>query len=170
MPMSRKRDQVTRSRRRAPLPKNRQISLRDLSEADHRQIALANDAKAAKRWALARRRWIALATRMPHAWFWHEVAICEEALGRPAEAVVTARRAARLSPRSEAVLQFLGATLLDLGRLRQAEAALRLAVKLRPDAVTYVFLFSALRRMGRLPEARRSLLSALRVDPHYEEA
>jgi len=161
---------MTTSRRRAVVRKSRQVSLKDLSEVDQRRIALANEAKASKRWALARRRWSALAARLPHAWFWHEVAICERELGRTAEAVVAARRAARLSPRSEATQQFLGYTLLVLGRLREAEAALRLAARLRPDAVTYVFLFLALSRMGRLPQARRALLSALRVDPDHEEA
>ena len=59
---------------------------------------------------------------------------------------------------------------LKLRRFREAEAALRKAVRRRSDPVTYCLLAQALERRGCTQAARRAFLAALRVDPRYEEA
>jgi len=152
------------------MPKTQRVSLRALSDADRRRIDRAYEAKRAEDWKTARRRWSALASRLTHGLFWYEIAICDFFLGRSVEALRAARIAARLSPRAAVVQSCLGSIALKLRRFREAEAALRKAVRRRSDPVTYCLLAQALEGRGRTQAARRAFLAALRVDPRYEEA
>lgn len=73
--------------------------------------------------------------------------------GRFAEAVVSWREAARLSPENTLVASNLGSGLAQLNRLDEAERELRRAIDLLPEARAYNNLGTVLFTMGRHAEA-----------------
>jgi arylsulfatase A-like enzyme/Flp pilus assembly protein TadD len=87
--------------------------------------------------------------------------------GRPAEALEAARRAAARSPRDRTVLNTLAKIHLRLGRLRDAEDALRALRAIQPKADASVLLAQILILDGRHDEAARLLDEAEALDSRH---
>lgn len=87
--------------------------------------------------------------------------------GRPQDALSLALDASRRSPRDRTVLQLLGKIYLRLGRLKEAEKALRDFTAIRPKADVSLLLAQILILDGRLDEATRLLDEAQRLDPDH---
>jgi len=87
--------------------------------------------------------------------------------GRPAEALAVAQRAAARSPRDRTVLNTLAKIDLRLGRLKDAEDALRAFRAIQPKADASVLLAQILILDGRLDEAARLLDEAEGLDPRH---
>ena len=87
--------------------------------------------------------------------------------GKPAEALEIARRAAARSPRDRTVLNALAKVHLRLGRLKEAEDALRALRAIQPRADASVLLAQILILDGRLEEAARLLDEAERLDSRH---
>lgn len=80
--------------------------------------------------------------------------------------------ASLLMPDDATYYIYRGAALARLGRLKEAEAAHRMATKCPDGCIdeAYCNLGLILRSQGRLPEARRCFEKAIEIDPHYESA
>jgi arylsulfatase A-like enzyme len=87
--------------------------------------------------------------------------------GRPAEALEFARRAAARSPRDRTVLNTLAKIHVRLGRLKEAEDALRALRAIQPRADASVLLAQILILDGRVEEAGRLLDEAERLDSRH---
>jgi len=87
--------------------------------------------------------------------------------GKPAEALEIARRAAARSPRDRTVLNTLAKVHLRLGRLKEAEDALRALRAIQPRADASVLLAQILILDGRLEEAARLIDEAERLDSRH---
>ena len=81
------------------------------------------------------------------------------------------QKAVALSPEDPEGQNFLGNTLMELGRLAEAEASYRRALQLKPDYVdAQSNLGKVLRELGRLAEAEASNRRALELKPDFVEA
>ncbi len=98
-----------------------------------------------------------------------EMASMLQASGREAEALASLADAERLAPGDHQVLVEQGRALAGLGRLDEAEAVLRRAVRVRDAAAEYN-LGSVLDRQGRWEEAREHYERAIAIDPFYARA
>jgi Flp pilus assembly protein TadD len=87
--------------------------------------------------------------------------------GRPREALALALDAARRSPRDRTVLQLLGKIYIRLGRLKEAERALRDFTAIRPKADTSLLLAQILILDGRFAEATTLLDQAETLEPRH---
>jgi Flp pilus assembly protein TadD len=87
--------------------------------------------------------------------------------GRPGEALEFARRAAARSPRDRTVLNTLAKIHVRLGRLKEAEDALRALRAIQPKADASVLLAQILILDGRQEEAGRLLDEAERLDSRH---
>jgi tetratricopeptide (TPR) repeat protein len=87
--------------------------------------------------------------------------------GRPVEALELARRAAARSPRDRTVLHTLAKIHVRMGRLKEAEQALRTLHAIQPKADASIPLAQILILDGRLEEAGRLLDEAERLDPRH---
>ncbi len=87
--------------------------------------------------------------------------------GRPQDALALALDAARRSPRDRTVLQLLGKIYIRLGRLKEAEKALRDFGAIRPKSDTSLLLAQILILDGRHAEAARLLDEAQALDPEH---
>ncbi len=80
-------------------------------------------------------------------------------------------QAAKAEPREPTFAFNLGLTLARLGRMEEAEAALRTTVKVKPDFVQALFELGALlHRTGRLDEAEKNIRKVLRLAPDLAHA
>jgi Flp pilus assembly protein TadD len=87
-------------------------------------------------------------------------------VGRAAEAVTAAGRAAAAFPGEPAPLRLLAAALVEVGRYDEAVAQARAAVAAAPDDVrALVVLATALHAAGRAPEALQAARDATRLAP-----
>jgi predicted O-linked N-acetylglucosamine transferase (SPINDLY family) len=94
-----------------------------------------------------------------------------KALGRPAEAETSYRKAVRLRPNYPEAHYNLGAVLIALGRPAEAEASYREALRLRPNyPEAHNNLGVVLRALGRPAEAEASYREALRLQLNDPEA
>jgi len=125
------------------------------------------DYKQARRWWLkaVELRPLPLSSRGP---LWIMVADCERKLGDYRQALRSMRLAERCSPRSVEIQEELGLTLLDFGRPKLAERALRKAIKLKPTADAYILLAEALSRRGMDDEVKTCWQAALKLEPDNE--
>jgi Tfp pilus assembly protein PilF len=88
-----------------------------------------------------------------------------------AEAARLHREAIRLSPTSVEALSNLGITLLELGRLDEAEAACRKALRLNPKfAAAHSNLGLILTELGAFEEGEEHLRQALALTPDHERS
>ena len=87
--------------------------------------------------------------------------------GRPQEALALAKRASAGAGRERSVLQALGKIYLRLGRLREAEEALRAFTAIKPKPDVSVLLAQILILDGRFEEATKLLDAAERLDPRH---
>jgi tetratricopeptide (TPR) repeat protein len=91
--------------------------------------------------------------------------------GRPGEAIVPLRNAARLEPNNSIILHDLGLACLEVGRLPDAVAALQGAVASNPRyADAYFRLGIALEKLGNMGEALVAYDRATNVLPSLTEA
>ena len=91
--------------------------------------------------------------------------------GRPAEAVPHFKAALAQNPQLAEAHDGLGAALAMLGNDQDAMAEYDLALRLRPDLpAVHLNIAVMLIRQGRIDDARQQLLTALSIDPHYEQA
>lgn len=94
-----------------------------------------------------------------------------EKAGRPADALASARAAARLDPGSAEMHYNLGRALLATGQWLEATAAFETALRLRPDyAEAHGNLSVALLELDRPADAFAHLEAALRAKPDYADA
>ncbi|MSO61422.1 MAG: tetratricopeptide repeat protein [Acidobacteria bacterium] len=98
-----------------------------------------------------------------------EAAATERAANRLAEALRFRQQAEIVAPDDHHTLFEQGRTLSDLGRLPEAEAVLRRAVRVRDAAAEYN-LASVLDRMERWDEAREHYDRALAINPFHSRA
>jgi tetratricopeptide (TPR) repeat protein len=98
-----------------------------------------------------------------------EMAAMLQATNRATEALDILRQHERLVPGDHHTLVQQGRCLADLGRLEEAEAVLRRAVRVRDAAAEYN-LGTVLDRQGRGEEARERYERALAVDPFHARA
>lgn len=81
------------------------------------------------------------------------------------------QQVAKLAPHDADTHNNLAVTLRDLGRLDEAEASCRRALKIRPDfADAHCNLGNTLHDLGRLGEAEASYRQALRIRPDFADA
>ena len=81
------------------------------------------------------------------------------------------QKAAALLPLDAEAHYNLGNTLMDLGRLDEAEAIYRRALRIKPDFVeAHNNLGITLKDLGRLDEAEASSAELIRIKPDYAEA
>jgi Flp pilus assembly protein TadD len=92
-----------------------------------------------------------------------------QATNRSTEALEVLRQHERLVPDDHHTLVEQGRCLADLGRLEEAEAVLRRAVRVRDAAAEYN-LGTVLDRQGRSEEARERYERALAIDPFHSRA
>src|SRR6185312_15984968 len=86
--------------------------------------------------------------------------------GRLDEAAALFNQAAMAAPRESIFSYNLGLALSRLGRMEQAETALRATLRYRPDFVPALFELGALlHRLGRLEEAEKNIRGVLRHAP-----
>jgi protein O-GlcNAc transferase len=101
---------------------------------------------------------------------WENLARCQEALGRPAEAVESMEKAAALQPDSATAQELLGEMVAQLAGFAKAEASFRRAVDLDPNmAVAWSNLGLSILD-GRAAEAMECFDKALQIDPFLVEA
>jgi Flp pilus assembly protein TadD len=98
-----------------------------------------------------------------------EMAAMLQATGRPEEALTYLRQHETLAPGDHHGLVEQGRCLTDLGRLDQAEAVLRRAVRVR-DAAAEFNLGAVLDQKGQWENARERYLRALDIDPFHVRA
>lgn len=125
--------------------------------------------KIARRWFLKAGRGREL-TRKERAAAWVWAAQCDEGLGNIKDALISLRKAERYYPQSSRTQFFIGRIQGKLGRPKLAERAFRKAIALKPSAAAYIFLGEALSRQGRFSGEKACYRSALRLEPHNEEA
>ncbi|MBM3278760.1 MAG: tetratricopeptide repeat protein [Candidatus Handelsmanbacteria bacterium] len=87
--------------------------------------------------------------------------------GRPALALELYGRALEVSGERPELYANLALAQAALGRWAEAEASLRRAASLRPEAGVYFGLGDAVERQGRIEEALALYQEALRLDPQY---
>ncbi len=104
-------------------------------------------------------------------WINFELASClyEEPATR-AEAIGFLRVALALRPHSHAVHNNLGVALQEQKKLAEAEAALRKAIELMPNAETYINLGNALLDQKKLAEAEAAYHKAIELKPDFASA
>jgi len=101
----------------------------------------------------------------------YNMALALIALGRRAEALTNAAAAAKPDSAPAQACNLLGSLLLDLGRLQEAEAALRRALDRMPEMVSALTNYArCLHLRGAVAEAERVYLTALSHDPASFEA
>src|SRR5688500_8659649 len=101
--------------------------------------------------------------------FHHAIGLQSE--GRLAQAAELWGRIATAAPRSAEARFNLGASLFDLERFEEAEAALSQAVALKPDAAwTHLRLANVLHATGKWREAEAAYAKALELDPNSHRA
>jgi tetratricopeptide (TPR) repeat protein len=98
-----------------------------------------------------------------------ELAAMLQATGRATEALDVLKQHEQLVPGDHHTLVEQGKCLADLGRLDEAESALRRAVRVRDAAAEYN-LGTVLDRQGKLDEARLHYERALSIDPFHTRA
>jgi len=109
----------------------------------------------------------ALVRSHPHHPFgWKALAAAMHGLGKVAESLAPAAKAAQLRPADANAHNNLGNILRDLGRMEASEASCRRALALRPDfAEAHTNLGNVLRDTGRLEQAEASYRRALAIAP-----
>lgn len=91
--------------------------------------------------------------------------------GDTATALILIGQAVAMQPHNPALQDNLGTLLQMLGRLEEAEAAHRTAIRLRPDfAEAHYNLGNVLNRQGRRDDAAAAFSTALAIRPIYPEA
>lgn len=98
-----------------------------------------------------------------------EAAAMLRASGRASEALEYLRKREQVAPGDHHTLVEQGRCLVDLGRLEEAEAVLRQAVRVRDAAAEYN-LGAVLDRLGRSAEARTRYERALEIDAFHARA
>jgi len=98
-----------------------------------------------------------------------EMAAMLHASGRASEALDYLQRREQVAPGDHQTLVEQGRCLVDLGRLGEAEAVLRQAVRIRDAAAEYN-LGAVLDRQGKAAEARSHYERALEIDPFHARA
>src|SRR5471032_104836 len=102
----------------------------------------------------------------PHADLMNIAGTLRMSQGRLGEAVDLFTKAATAAPREPIFAFNLGLALSRLGRIEEAETALRTALKYKPDFVQAIFELGALlHRTGRLDEAEKNIRQVLRLTP-----
>ena len=98
-----------------------------------------------------------------------EMAAMLQATGKPGDALEYLHQHESLAPNDHHNLVEQGRSLADLGRLPEAEAVLRRAVRVRDAAAEYN-LATVLDQQGRWEEARAGYQRALAIDPFHTRA
>lgn len=98
-----------------------------------------------------------------------ELALMLQDTGRATEALEVLRQHELLVPGDHHTLVQQGKCLADLGRLEEAEAVLRRAIRVRDAAAEYN-LGTVLDRLGRSDEARAHYEKAIAIDPFHARA
>jgi tetratricopeptide (TPR) repeat protein len=98
-----------------------------------------------------------------------EMAVLLQASGRAAEALDYLRQREKVAPGDHQTLVEQGRCLVDLGRLEEAEAVLRQAVRVR-DATAEYNLGAVLDRQRKVTDARARYQRALEIDPFHAPA
>ncbi|MDD5299166.1 MAG: tetratricopeptide repeat protein [Gallionella sp.] len=131
----------------------------------NRLIALYN----AGSYAELENRTYLLLDRYPDSGFtWKVLGVTLQMQGK--DSLPALRKATELLPDDADAHYNLGNTLMMLGRLDEAEASYRCALRIQPDYVdAYYNLGNTLRNMGRIGEAEASYRQALRIKPDYAE-
>jgi tetratricopeptide (TPR) repeat protein len=90
--------------------------------------------------------------------------------GNYVEAIDDCRCATALDPICEVAWRGLGRTLLDAGRLAEAESALRKSLALKPTPTACIFLAYLCLKDRNLGDAERYCRQALSLNPDFDEA
>ncbi len=111
-----------------------------------------------------------LAVDPSHSFYWAWLGAQYNEREQYAAAFNAFERAIALDRNSPTAYSGLGEALEALGRLEEAEVALRRSVDLEPTSFRYVLLGDVQATRGRLLEAEKSFRAALRLTPDDEEA
>ena len=124
------------------------------------------------RFSDAERLALSITKRFPkHVFGWKVLAEVLRQKGRISEALIPGQKAVELDPQDSEVHSNLGATLLALRKLEEAEESCRKAIALKPDhAGAHNNLGITLYHSGRLEEAEASYKKAIALKPDYAEA
>ncbi|GFO66976.1 B12-binding domain-containing radical SAM protein [Geomonas limicola] len=105
-----------------------------------------------------------------HGFSWKVLGTVLKIQGYTEESLIPMQKAALFLPNDPDVHSNLGVTLFELGRLNDAEASYRRAIKLNPEYINaHINLGNTLRGKGFLTEAEACFRRALRINPDYAE-
>ena len=119
--------------------------------------------------AAALQVWRGLAQLHPDPVSLCRLASLAEELGEIDEAEQALRQAILSDPGFSAAYSGLGSIAIDRGDYVSAEGLLNQALQIEQDESTYSLLGVTLKHLGRIEEARECHLSALRLNPGFDE-